>query len=1026
MIRPFPIRLELIAMCAILTCDGADAKDGRTYYDAELMARVRQKIEKHDWAKRQIESAKAASAWLIKMSDQELWDFIPPPEQIRAINVHIAHDCPVCGDEITRKAGHYPWIIKRNKPFKLQCPVCKNIFPSNDFQPWNVGGLEGKPESGPGYIDKGLGWLGPDGRRYYFVPYYIFWQRWWRDILGGIPRLAEAYLLTDKPIYAHKCAVMLSKIASEYDRFDYANQAYHEGKKGIPGRISDRIWSTRDNSKIVLAFDAIFPALNKDEELKTFLKGKGLGDPRKLIESNMLFPMARDVMSGFVAGNMGAHQKTMCYLAIVLDNDDPAKGPTTEDMRNWLMSGRGRVEDLLWNGFWREGLGGESSPSYSSIWTNSFFEIAHLLPKLGVDIWSNPKLKKMADVGLDLTIAGEFCPSIGDCGSIRGTGKVCWSVGLQGPAFKHYKDPRHAKALKLMNASPKHLWHEYYDGEEVDKVVAEHGTDLGLKTRNLGGYGLAILESGKGENRRGVSMYYGDANGGHGHKDRLNIEMFAFGRPMLTENGYPTPFTRPNYYDWRGANTFRHYCVMIDEWPHRNRNAGDLNTLAESPEVHLMDGAAEITYPGVASLYRRTTVLVDISDEDSYLLDIFRVRGGDQHDWCFHGPPFPEFSVNGGELGPVQKKGTLAGEDVAYGARPPQNGGSCGFQGLFNVRRMRPKAAWSAVWRKPDEDLYLTMTMPAGCASEVITAVGEPELTPDSPDTIQYVLGRNVLPEDEGKAKDGLYSAFVAVIEPHQGEAKVTEVENLKGNTNPEAVGLTIRRGQTQDIIHSSLTPGEKCVWSGDGEKFEVAAEFALLTLDDDGVKRAVVVNGTLLRYGKFVLETSPSPEGKVLSVDHQANSITVDTEIEAPDACQDLVIILGNERQKTSYTIKNVEVAEGKTTLSFGDVLFIVGMGVVTSTDQAAGAIISDRKLAGYGRNDGGKHAGRWLYNEDKSRGFRIASINGTRIVLDDVNDDLETIFKDVDGDGRRLYWISDIGPGDTFRIPTTTYFAR
>jgi len=140
MIRPFPIRLELIAMCAILTCDGADAKDGRTYYDAELMARVRQKIEKHDWAKRQIESAKAASAWLIKMSDQELWDFIPPPEQIRAINVHIAHDCPVCGDEITRKAGHYPWIIKRNKPFKLQCPVCKNIFPSNDFQPWNVGG----------------------------------------------------------------------------------------------------------------------------------------------------------------------------------------------------------------------------------------------------------------------------------------------------------------------------------------------------------------------------------------------------------------------------------------------------------------------------------------------------------------------------------------------------------------------------------------------------------------------------------------------------------------------------------------------------------------------------------------------------------------------------------------------------------------------------------------------------------------------------------------------------------------------
>ncbi|MDP6507094.1 MAG: hypothetical protein QF886_25935, partial [Planctomycetota bacterium] len=60
-------------MCAILASGGADAKDGRSYYDAELMARVRKKIEKYDWAKNQIGSAKAASAWLIKMSDQELW-----------------------------------------------------------------------------------------------------------------------------------------------------------------------------------------------------------------------------------------------------------------------------------------------------------------------------------------------------------------------------------------------------------------------------------------------------------------------------------------------------------------------------------------------------------------------------------------------------------------------------------------------------------------------------------------------------------------------------------------------------------------------------------------------------------------------------------------------------------------------------------------------------------------------------------------------------------------------------------------
>ena len=85
-----------------------------------------------------------------------------------------------------------------------------------------------------------------------------------------------------------------------------------------------------------------------------------------------------------------------------------------------------------------------------------------------------------------------------------------------------------------------------------------------------------------------------------------------------------------------------------------------------------------------------------------------------------------------------------------------------------------------------------------------------------------------------------------------------------------------------------------------------------------------------------------------------------------------------------------------------------------------------SDRELAGYGRVDGGRHAGRWIYNEDKSRGFRIASCNGTEFELEAPDEDLEAAFGDADGDGRRLYWISDIGPGDTFRIPATTYVER
>jgi hypothetical protein len=1203
----------LIAVLTLLTTR-AHAKDRRTYYDDAMMARVRDKIAKHQWAKDQVESLKSQAAWYVAKSDAELWDFVPPPEQLRAINVCIAHDCPFCGDEITRKAGHYPWKMDRDKPFKVTCPVCNRTFPENDFEPrtgspvtWNTEGLAGKPETGEKIIDKGLGWVGPDGRRYYFVPYFIFWQRWVSDVLGGMSTLSRAYLVTGDPVYGRKCAVMLTKLASEYERFDYRKQGYHEGRFNVNGRISDYIWSTGNDTTVAMAYDAIYPVF-ADQELLTFLRGKGIENPRELAEQKMLTVMAKDVMSGYVAGNQGMHQRTLCTLAIVLNNDDPAKGPTTAAMRDWIMSGPGRTEDLLWNGFWREGIGSESSPSYASGWCSSFYEVAELLPKLGVDIWGDPKLKKMADVGLDMTIAGRFAPCLGDCGGLKGSGPIAQSAQLQGLAFSHYGDPRHAKALARLGAESRDLFTDYFDEEAVAKVVAERGTDLELRTRDLGGYGLAVLESGEGDHQRAAAMYYGYAGGGHGHHDRLGLQMWAYGKPMLPEDGYPFPFTRPDFWQWRSTDTVKHYCVVVDETTQTSLYAGDLNTLASTPEVQLMDASAEIAYPNMVSLYRRTSALIDTDEAGSYLLDVFRVRGGSQHDWCFHGPAFFELSMAGGALGPVQAQGTLAGENVAYGTQPPAGvrdgvalnlltadglltggeygdlskqgwaifgrcvltrkpgsaaklqaagipagrarvwmrvydynagknevvtsvggaeakltcepsgtvgyrwvsqvvdlprpatemvlaapvvgqeyvqidslvisreadrlqpplltGSTSGFHGLRNVRRMSPQGNWSATWHKADEDLWLTMTMPAGCAREVIVADASPELQPGNPDVIQYVLGRNSLPHEQATAGEGLSSKYVAVIEPHKGEAAVTGVEHLhavaqvarpvsdaatsdrtdrtdqtdrtdrvaQGATfasdtamqMAEPVGVIVRRKGAVDLVHSSLSPTEKCEWRGADKPLVVAAEFALLTLDDRGIRRAVVVNGTLLQYGDFALRPAPSPEGKVVAVDFEHNSITLDKSLANPDVWRDATVILGNELQRTSYTIREAKAADGKTTLHFGDTLFVVGMGEVAKADNDAKTIASDRSLTGYGRVDGGKHEGRWLYNEDKSKGFRIASIEGQTFQLDGVDGDLDRVFTDANGDGRRVYWISDIGPGDTYRLPATTYYAR
>ena len=190
--------------------------------------------------------------------------------------------------------------------------------------------------------------------------------------------------------------------------------------------------------------------------------------------------------------------------------------------------------------------------------------------------------------------------------------------------------------------------------------------------------------------------------------------------------------------------------------------------------------------------------------------------------------------------------------------------------------------------------------------------------------------------------------------------------------------------------------------------------------------QRVEVVNGTLLQLGGFSLRPEPSPEGTVLAAAADGNAITLDVEVANPGSLRDTVVIIGNDLHQTSYTITAAETVHGRTQLHFGDTLFIVGMGAVAGVDPAAGAVTSDRQLSGYGRIDGGRHAGRWLLNEGKSRGFRIASIEGRSFTLEEAAEELDADFSDADGDGRRLYWISDIGPGDTFRIPMTTSFAQ
>lgn len=1011
------MRLLILMTIAVLCLSARQGmgKTKRTLMTDEQIRQARENVAKHDWAAKSLDSAKKSVEWVLKMPDEELWNFIPPADQPRALNVRFGFDCPIHGKEIFKKGGHYPWIIDREHPFKVKCPIGGEVYPTNDFHPWTVSNND-KLDTHKEYVDDGYGWLDKDGNRYWFVGYYIFWQRWRHDILPVIPQLAYVYALTGDTHYSHKAAAMLARIASEYPDMIYAKQAYHNGvwPAGIGGKILDHDWEGGGTIEpLSIAYDEIYDGLDSDAALTAFLAGKGIQRPKDLIETNFLQEAAKALESGLVEGNMNRQQE-LAVVASVLDNDDPAKGFTTQQMIDWIINGEGEMNTLLFNGVSRDGAASEESIGYTSIWTYAFVDLGQRLKPLGYDLLSNPHLKKMVDFYIQTTVADKFSPCIGDAhGDMTGGAAPVWGAELMRKAYDIWRDPSYAKVLNRIGW-PKPEISEKPEALEAEKQKAKLlGTDLGLKTRDLGGYGLAVLETGKGDNHRAASLYYGSSGAWHGHLDRLNISMWSHGMCMLPEMGYPAHWGTQADLWARGTPT--HYCVEIDENAQTAKREGHLNLLASGDGVQVMDASGEDAYRGIASEYRRTVTMVDISDEDSYLLDIFRVKGGKTHDYIFHGLPFGEFSTVGLALSPAQTKGTLMGEDIEFG-KTFEGMTTGGYQYLSDVRRSKADAEWSVDWLLKDKKLGLRMTMPAGSAKEAIVTDGVPEAAPGNPEKMEYVLARN----DTGS------STFVSVIEPYKDKPSVQRVTALKpdSGSREDLAAVKVDGNNRTDCIFSALDGVTTSTF--DAGKIEFAGEFGSISEGNAGITAMTLVNGSVLRKDDWEIRTDAKSRAKVASVDYKANTFTLDRAVPVPAALVGQALVFSNPKHSASFTVKAVETKAGRTVLRFGDIPMIEGIGVLKSVDDKVGTVESNNRLSGYGMKWAGKTIdGRALVNEAMTDSWLITAYDsGVWHVRS--SEPLSERIGTTNGKPSKFFYIGEVNAGDDVMLPAIISIRR
>jgi hypothetical protein len=601
------------------------------------------------------------------------------------------------------------------------------------------------------------------------------------------------------------------------------------------------------------------------------------------IRLNMENGLVRQVFPGVkgaqIRGNFGMHQASLAMAGVVLDHPEEAGEWldfvfATGDVVStggWHVTG-GDIYHALVDGVDRDGWNDEASPFYCNITFNSLKTVADVLDGYagypGADLYQHPKFRRMFTAGPRTQAVNKYIPEIGDSGATGQPGinltQSSYVAGLE-----KYGVTYEAQLAYLLNGNKTAgLNTGIFDADpagvekRIQTIIDTQGP-LDRPSENLTGYGLAYLRSGEIDTnaRREAWIYYGRTGTDHASRSALNLGLYGFGLNLMPGQGYPEATDYSNFSQEWTHNTIAQNTVVVDKHPQKGHPdeapwVGQPYGFATGRRVQFADIAAPGSYPQTSS-YRRATALIDIDDDTAYLVDVFRVVGGQDHVFSFHAGEGPA-TASGLNL-VAQPTGSYAGADVPMPARraKPTDWYSSGFQWLDQVSRdVQPSGPFSVdwaikdTWRADPQDphAHLRITV-LGDADDVALANGyPPQNNPGNPRSLRYLLLHRSAPA----------SQFVSVIEPYAGVRAVQAIDTvpvkaLHGHVAPHevsAVKVTLPDGRVDYVISCAVAGAKLLV----DRRFVFSGSFGVLTF-----KRGRPVYA----FGHAATEVGPIPAMK-------------------------------------------------------------------------------------------------------------------------------------------------------------------